>query len=54
MKDTTLEMKSQIISVMGQDWNVAVMGPDDADQTLLLCNGIGASIGDSRSSDRSL
>ena len=37
-------MKSQTISVMGQDWNVAVMGPEDADHTLLLCNGIGASI----------
>ena len=29
---------------MGQDWNVAVMGPEDADRTLLLCNGIGASV----------
>ncbi|MEL6206293.1 MAG: poly(3-hydroxyalkanoate) depolymerase [Pseudomonadota bacterium] len=37
-------MKSQIITVMGQDWNVGVIGPEDADQTLLLCNGIGASI----------
>lgn len=44
MKDTHLEMNSQTISVMGQDWNVAVMGPDDADQTLLLCNGIGSSV----------
>lgn len=37
-------MNSQTITVMGQDWNVAVMGPEDADRTLLLCNGIGASI----------
>ena len=44
MKGSALEMKSQIVSVMGQDWNVAVMGPEDAEQTLLLCNGIGASV----------
>lgn len=37
-------MNPQTISVMGQDWNVAVMGPEDADRTLLLCNGVGASI----------
>ncbi len=29
---------------MGQDWNVAVIGPEDAEHTLLLCNGIGASV----------
>jgi len=39
-----LDIHSQTISVMGQDWNVALMGPEDADRTLLLCNGIGASI----------
>jgi len=39
-----LDLNSQTITVMGQDWNVAVMGPADADHTLLLCNGIGASI----------
>lgn len=44
MKGRRLEMKTQIISVTGQDWNVAVMGPEDADETLLLCNGIGASV----------
>ncbi len=44
MKDRHLHMKSQIFTVMGQDWNVGVMGAEDADQTLLLCNGIGASI----------
>ncbi len=34
----------QTFTVMGQDWNVAVLGPKDADRTLLLCNGIGASV----------
>ena len=33
-----------MVSVMGQDWNIATMGPEDADRTLLLCNGIGASV----------
>lgn len=44
MKGGSVDIKSETITVMGQDWNVGVMGPDDADQTLLLCNGIGASI----------
>jgi poly(3-hydroxyalkanoate) depolymerase len=39
-----LNIETRIISVMGQDWNVAVAGPEDADRTLLLCNGIGASV----------
>jgi poly(3-hydroxyoctanoate) depolymerase len=39
-----LELKSQTVTAIGQDWNVAVIGPEDADRTLLLCNGIGASI----------
>lgn len=39
-----MEIETQIITVMGQDWNVAVLGPKDADRTLLLCNGIGASV----------
>ena len=29
---------------MGQDWNVCIMGPKDANRTLLVCNGIGASV----------
>ena len=37
-------METRMVSVMGQDWNVAIMGPQDADRTLLLCNGIGASV----------
>ncbi len=39
-----LDFNAQTVSVMGQDWNVSVLGPPDADRTLLLCNGIGASI----------
>jgi len=39
-----LNIETRIVSVMGQDWNVAIMGPRDADRTLLLCNGIGASV----------
>ncbi len=39
-----MEIETQIINVMGQDWNVAVHGPKDAERTLLLCNGIGASV----------
>ncbi|MFA3917425.1 poly(3-hydroxyalkanoate) depolymerase [Ruegeria hyattellae] len=39
-----MEIKSQIMTVAGQDWNVAVLGPEDATRTLLLCNGIGASL----------
>lgn len=37
-------MHTRLIRVRGQDWNVAVMGPEDADRTVLLCNGIGASV----------
>lgn len=32
------------MTAMGQDWNIAVLEPADADRTLLLCNGIGASV----------
>lgn len=39
-----MKIETQIIRVLGQDWNVAVTGPQDADRTLLLCNGIGASV----------
>lgn len=39
-----MKIDTQMITVMGQDWNVAVLGPEDADRTLLLCNGIGASL----------
>lgn len=39
-----MKIESQIMTVMGQDWNVAVVGPEDAERTLLLCNGIGASL----------
>ena len=39
-----MDINQQIITVMGQDWNVAVVGPEDAEHTLLLCNGIGASL----------
>jgi len=37
-------IKTQTLTSMNQDWNVAVFGPADADRTLLLCNGIGASV----------
>ncbi len=40
----SLDIQGRIITVRGQDWNVAVLGPGDADRTLLLCNGIGASV----------
>jgi len=33
-----------ILTAQGQDWNVQVLGPKDAERTLLLCNGIGASL----------
>lgn len=39
-----MKIEPQIVSAMGQDWNVAVLGDEDADRTLLLCNGIGASL----------
>lgn len=39
-----MDLKTQTITVMGQDWNVAVLGPENAERTLLLCNGIGASV----------
>ncbi len=39
-----MNIEQQTVSVMGQDWNVAVLGPKNADRTLLLCNGIGASL----------
>lgn len=35
---------NRIITAQGQDWNVVVCGPQDADRTLLVCNGIGASV----------
>lgn len=35
---------NRIITAQGQDWNVVVYGPNDAERTLLLCNGIGASV----------
>lgn len=34
----------QILTAMGQDWNVQMLGPQKAKRTLLLCNGIGASL----------
>ena len=39
-----MKIEPQIVTVSGQDWNVAVIGPEDAERTLLLCNGIGASL----------
>lgn len=39
-----MQQETQIISVGGQRWNVAVAGAEDADRTLLICNGIGASV----------
>ncbi len=33
-----------MMTAMGQEWNVAILGPKDADRTMLLCNGIGASV----------
>ena len=35
---------NRIITAQGQDWNIVVYGPNDAERTLLLCNGIGASV----------
>ncbi len=37
-------MEKRMIKVLGQEWNVATIGPDDAEHTLVLCNGIGASV----------
>lgn len=34
----------KIMTALGQDWNVQVLGPKNATRTLLLCNGIGASL----------
>lgn len=39
-----MKIETRTMRVMGQDWNVATLGPKDADRTLLLCNGIGASV----------
>lgn len=39
-----MEIETRTLRTMGQDWNVAILGPEDADRTLLLCNGIGASV----------
>lgn len=39
-----MKIEPRTVSVMGQDWNVAVIGPADAEHTLLLCNGIGANL----------
>lgn len=39
-----MKVEPMIMSVSGQDWNVAVLGPENAERTLLLCNGIGASL----------
>ncbi|WP_152563331.1 poly(3-hydroxyalkanoate) depolymerase [Ruegeria halocynthiae] len=39
-----MDIESQTMTAMGQDWNVAVLGPADAERTILLCNGIGASV----------
>jgi poly(3-hydroxyoctanoate) depolymerase len=35
---------TKIMTALGQDWNVKVLGPEDAERTLLVCNGIGASV----------
>ncbi len=37
-------MEKRIFTVQGQDWNVATIGSPDAEHTLMLCNGIGASV----------
>lgn len=39
-----MKAEERQITVMGQEWNVVVIGPEDADRTLLVCNGIGASV----------
>lgn len=39
-----MKNETQIITVKGQDWRVATIGPATAERTLLLCNGIGASL----------
>ncbi|MDJ0858806.1 MAG: poly(3-hydroxyalkanoate) depolymerase [Dinoroseobacter sp.] len=39
-----MEQQSRIMNVGGQRLNVAVAGAEDADRTLLICNGIGASV----------
>lgn len=38
------EFQSEIITITGQDIRVALMGPKDAERTLLIFNGIGASL----------
>lgn len=37
-------MDTRRITVMGQEWKVATIGPENSPKTLLLCNGIGASV----------
>lgn len=39
-----MDIKTRMIEAQGQEWRVAVLGPEDAERTLLLCNGIGASL----------
>ncbi len=39
-----MQIENRIVTTRGQDWNVSILGPQDAERTLLLCNGIGASV----------
>ncbi len=39
-----MDQQTRIMTVGGQRLNVAVAGADDAERTLLICNGIGASV----------
>ena len=39
-----VDIEKKLIEVEGQTWNIATTGPKDAERTLLICNGIGASV----------